>query len=295
METDYFMGHDLLRVIFYSFSMFIASYAAGYLPLYFNLSEKMIAYTSSLGAGLLIGTALAVIIPEGVNTLYSTENVVNTLDTSDQLQTDYRHVYLGTALVTGFLLMLIIDQLLFRDQHSHGHEEATISLPTSSEKQTSHKRTNQSTATIGLVVHSAADGIALGAASASGHSHVELLIFIAIMLHKAPAAFGLTSILLHAGCEKRKIKRHLLLFAVTAPIASLIIFLLLTRVYQEAVISDKINGIALLFSAGTFLYVATVHVIPELSQGKIQLGRCEVVYIIVGSILPLLFSVMHQH
>lgn len=285
--TEFSIDHDFVRVIAYAFSMFVASYAAGYLPLYFNLSEKMIAYASSLGAGLLIGTALAVIIPEGVNTLYISENAVQT----EELQTDYRHVYLGTALVSGFLLMLIIDQLLFPGEHP---QDVNSSLPTT-EKRTFHKGSNQSTATIGLVVHSAADGVALGAASASGHSHVEFLIFIAIMLHKAPAAFGLTSILLHSGCERRKIKRHLLIFAVTAPVASLIIYMLLARVYQEAVISDKMNGIALLFSAGTFLYVATVHVMPELSHGKGHLDKCEVIYIIVGSILPLLFSVMHQH
>lgn len=39
-------------------------------------------------------------------------------------------------------------------------------------------------ATIGLVIHSAADGIALGAASASSKASLELLVFIAIMLHK---------------------------------------------------------------------------------------------------------------
>ena len=287
-STGYYISHELGRVIFYAISMFIASYVAGYIPLSFNLSERMIAYTSSLGAGLLIGTALAVIIPEGVNTLYSTNDAVK-----EEEGSDLRHMYLGTALVSGFLLMLIIDQLIFRDNHSHGHEDTLNSLPTSEKK--SSRNTNQSTATIGLVVHSVADGVALGAASASGHSHVELLIFIAIMLHKAPAAFGLSSILLHAGCEKRKIKRHLFLFAITAPLASLIVFLLLVRVYEDAVISDKINGIALLFSAGTFLYVATVHVIPELTQGKAQLGRCEVVYIIIGSITPLLFSIIHQH
>ena len=286
LPTDYYISNELGRVIFYSVSMFIASYAAGYFPLYFNLSERMITYTSALGAGLLIGTALAVIIPEGVNTLYNNGDAVN------EGERDMRHVHLGTALVSGFLLMLIIDQLIFRNNHSHGHEETSNSLPTSERKS---RHTNQSTATIGLVVHSAADGVALGAASASGHSHIELLIFIAIMLHKAPAAFGLSSILLRAGCEKRKIKRHLFLFAITAPLASLIVFIMLARVYEQAVISDKINGIALLFSAGTFLYVATVHVIPELTQGKAQLGRCEVIYILIGSIMPLLFSIIHQH
>lgn len=40
------------------------------------------------------------------------------------------------------------------------------------------------TATLGLVVHAAVDGIALGAAATTSHTEVEVIIFVAIMLHK---------------------------------------------------------------------------------------------------------------
>jgi len=40
------------------------------------------------------------------------------------------------------------------------------------------------TATLGLVVHAAADGIALGAAASTSHSDVTMIVFVAIMLHK---------------------------------------------------------------------------------------------------------------
>jgi len=42
-----------------------------------------------------------------------------------------------------------------------------------------------------------ADGLALGAAAGLSKADVELVIFLAIMLHKAPAAFGFTSFLIH--------------------------------------------------------------------------------------------------
>jgi hypothetical protein len=35
---------------------------------------------------------------------------------------------------------------------------------------------------------------------------------MAIMLHKAPAAFGLTTFLLHEGLEKHRVRRHLMTF-----------------------------------------------------------------------------------
>lgn len=40
------------------------------------------------------------------------------------------------------------------------------------------------TATLGLVVHSAVDGVALGAAATTTHTDVEMIVFVAIMLHK---------------------------------------------------------------------------------------------------------------
>ena len=58
------------------------------------------------------------------------------------------------------------------------------------------------TATIGILVHSAIDGLALGAIAVSDNSSLELVVFFAIILHKAPAAFGLTSFLLHQGRER---------------------------------------------------------------------------------------------
>lgn len=58
------------------------------------------------------------------------------------------------------------------------------------------------TATVGLVVHAAADGIALGAAATTNHRDVEIIVFLAIMLHKAPASFGLVTFLMHEGIQR---------------------------------------------------------------------------------------------
>lgn len=42
------------------------------------------------------------------------------------------------------------------------------------------------TATLGLVVHAAVDGVALGAAATTTHTETEMIVFLAIMLHKVP-------------------------------------------------------------------------------------------------------------
>lgn len=76
------------------------------------------------------------------------------------------------------------------------------------------------------------------------------------------------------------------------------------------VVHVPLTGIAMLFSAGTFLYVSTVHVLNEIvhssstgdstaaqngstSSGKLSKG--ELVWLVSGAFLPLLFNVFHSH
>ena len=51
------------------------------------------------------------------------------------------------------------------------------------------------------------------------------------------------------------------------------------------------TGSAMLFSAGTFLYVATVHVLPEVGK----LDRRKTALMVLGSVLPLIMSLGHSH
>lgn len=183
-----------------------------------------------------------------------------------------------------------------------------------------------STATIGLVVHAAADGVALGAAATTNHADVEMIIFLAIMLHKAPAAFGLVSFLLHEGIERKRIRKHLAIFSMAAPLLALLTYFGIGPEQKETLNSVNATGIAMLFSGGTFLYVATVHVLPELTQqqhhhhsgggvayshlesggglvesmttsakGYGALRNSELAILITGALLPSLLTMGHHH
>ena len=72
------------------------------------------------------------------------------------------------------------------------------------------------------------------------------------------------------------------------------------------VVQLPITGIAMLFSAGTFLYVATVYVLNELIQqghqghsgegnGSSKLSNIELIMLTVGALLPVTFSILHSH
>lgn len=57
-----------------------------------------------------------------------------------------------------------------------------------------------------------------GASTFAGNTTVSLVIFSAIMLHKAPAAFGLSSFLSSTGENKRVVAQNLLIFSLAAPV-----------------------------------------------------------------------------
>jgi zinc transporter 9 len=127
-----------------------------------------------------------------------------------------------------------------------------------------------SSTTLGLVIHAAADGIALGASSAasggSGKRNLGFIIFFALMLHKAPAAFGLTSVLLKQGLSKRMARAHLVVFSLAAPVGALLTWsaaqILGFAGNDDPSEGEFFCGLLLLFSGGTFLYVA-VHTMQE--------------------------------
>jgi len=290
-------------VLVMSLVMLLGSYIAGSIPLFFSLSEEKLQLVSVMGAGLLVGTALSVIIPEGMQTLNMAYSIKEHSSphgegTEESGHADHHeenpvpHI-IGVSLVLGFIFMLIVDQVANAMSASRdvevGKGRGVVSW----------------TATLGLVVHAAADGVALGAAATTNQTDVEVIVFLAIMLHKAPASFGLVTYLLHEGLDKARIKKHLLVFSLAAPLLAIFTYLLLTLHGQGNLDTLSGTGTAMLFSAGTFLYVATVHVLPEVTnvghghshggEGKSGFSKAELVTLVVGAILPLFLTMGHHH
>ncbi|KAM9365633.1 zinc transporter ZIP9 [Pholidichthys leucotaenia] len=257
-----------LTVTLISVAMFVGSFLLGFIPLLFRLSEKSLQFISTLGAGLLCGTALAITIPEGVDLLQEdcressssshvpgglNESVKSSASTERGLPTRF---YVGVSLTFGFTFMFVVDQI----GSYFSRRDQTTCLSNST----------HITATLGLVIHAAADGFALGAAVATGQVTIQVIVFFAVILHKAPAAFGLVSFLMHTGLEKKYIQGHLLAFSAAAPVVAIVTYFVLHASSSSSQSQLSATGVGMLFSGGTFLYVATVHVLPEISSGKIQ-------------------------
>ncbi|KAH7221019.1 Zinc/iron permease [Fusarium oxysporum] len=187
---------------------------------------------------------------------------------------------IGFSLTLGFLLMFLIDRLPRHATESLHSAPQTrhISLDNLNGDSASvdeeadgflgsltptPRRARSLATTTGLVIHAAADGIAMGASSTTSDMKLGFIIFAAIMIHKAPAAFGLTSLLLKQGLSKRAARGHLIVFSLAAPFGALTTWTLITLLGGGKVESDHWwTGMLLLFSGGTFLYVA-MHAMQE--------------------------------
>ena len=62
--------------------MFITTFAFGYLPTKLETSQRVMNLISIFGAGLLVGAALVVIVPEGMLVLFNSLNKEDDLDLS---------------------------------------------------------------------------------------------------------------------------------------------------------------------------------------------------------------------
>lgn len=107
--------------------MAAGTFLCGIVPLYLSLSKTKLRILEVLGAGLLVGASMTVVLPEGVNALYDTGKTsehaghVHRSHSNDVLRWTWgklgrravrEHVYdpqstVGMTLLAGFLVMFL--------------------------------------------------------------------------------------------------------------------------------------------------------------------------------------------
>lgn len=376
------MVNPFIWLLLLCITMLVGSFLAGCIPLSSKLSDAKLRHLTALGVGLLIGTALVVIIPEGIETLYSStkirtsssslihsggssslhdevvqnfsahllpsstqpvwvaaaeeqtpasihkrqephQNKSDVHNDHDDGEESSEHTAIGLALIIGFAVMFTIDQISSLHVHACSRSDSEISLrdqssfpytstPSSNPEQNdlqqrayySRASTRSMTPTIGLIVHAAADGIALGASASQ--PKLSMVVFLAIMLHKAPSAFALTTVLLAEGLSRLSVRRHLLVFSLSAPTGAITTYLLLYVFSSTSSSSAHLaywTGFLLIFSGGTFLYVA-MHALQELQPSypspsslahPDKLSASQRAAILTGMFLPVLLNIGHSH
>ena len=99
--------------------MFVVTFLVGYLPTKLSAPERVMNLMALFGAGLLVGAALIVIVPEGMSVLYASQ-----LESQGKVESEVVNRYVGASLVFGFIVMLLIDQgfkVIQENAHTHSH------------------------------------------------------------------------------------------------------------------------------------------------------------------------------
>jgi len=253
------------NVVGMSLALGATSYGVGLAPLFMPLSKKQLSMLSNLGTGLLIGTALGVILPEGIEELM----------TVDDWERSSYSFSIGLPILLGFALMFLLEEYTA----SHGQPLANSStsqpegltfdvdleergrLPSPEIPHLRHAEPSGMQGayplSFGLIIHALVDGYALGVSASNARSpNLSLIVFLAIIVHKAPTALALTTALLANSLSVTDCKKHLLYFSLATPVSSILTYGLYA--FHSEKNRSTWSGGALLFSGGTFLYVASV-------------------------------------
>ncbi len=222
---------------------FLGTFFAGFLPRFLPATRKETwSAILAVAAGLLLASAMVIVIPEGFEVLFLM-HTPGTVPHSDTFLGLPVVLASGLAILGGFFLMLGLEAKGYGHdvEDAHGHTVKMLSL--------------------GLGLHALTDGLALGASVATGLMTISLPILAAVMVHKIPVAFGLGAFLWQGSAKQDSHPlQTLLLFSLATPVGLVITFLFLRQLSHEWI------GLMLLFSGGTFLYVATVEVLSRIRR-----------------------------
>ena len=263
--------------ILYAALTLVFALIGGLIPVFSKIKDnaERLKMLTGIAAGIIIASAILVVIPEGFE-----------LATEDDSKNEF---FLGGAILSGFVFMLILEgsgigHAVHEEHHNHdqdhGHEHI-------------HHGQGGLILVLGLTIHAATDGLAIGAAIASGGTIVTAAIVFSVLIHKAPTAFSLGVFSMHERENKKDSIRDVIIFSFATPIMIMIAFYFLNG------LENYLIGLAMLFSAGAFLYVATVDTLPDIHNP--ETGRKAVVYVTSGILLLVVillgidFTILNSH
>ena len=230
------MESDIKFLIFVAVIL-IVSFVGAYLPMTTRATDKQMHLIIAFSTGIFLGILFLILFPEAIE---------------ESLAFDFDVMMVMYVVLAGFLLMFIMDFLV---KH---YKKAECDCDDCLDHH-SHKVTSLS-AFFGLSIHAALDGVALATAFTLDPS-IGLVVLLALCIHKTAEVFSLSSTFLLAGGRKRSLT-YMAVFCCITPVAATISYLLLDGA------ESSIVGPAFAFSAGVFMFVTMLHMIPEAFHRK---------------------------
>jgi zinc transporter ZupT len=177
----------------------------------------------------------------------------------------------GMFVLIGYILIFFLERFLF-SRHSENDDRVHPVVST--------------TAFVGLSVHSLIAGMGLAVFMPS--PEVALALLVSILAHKTPAAFSLASLMILAKHSRRRIVISMVVFAAMTPAGALVLAPALDAG------SERLLMVLTSMVTGTFLYVATADLLPEVFHSRHN-RWLNLVLLLLGILIMGTIGLKHHH
>ncbi len=277
----FLVGGDLLFLAVVLTGIVVVGFIGGITPLHPYWGDKQMRYLIAFSAGIFVSVAVFHAAPEAVEiagdiawgaliagflTIYVVEHyVIAFLDSKfkaseGQMQTHdgqdtemHVHTHDGKG-----------PELHLHDHHSKDHAIHNVGDVDSSDLACTHHLHNSSKAAFaGVSFHNLIEGMVITTLFLNPETHaISFIVLFAIILHKAPCTLSISSLLKMGGFSNSSIRKGVLFLLLMTPAGALIGISLMVGA-EEGLI-----GLALAFSAGTFLEIGLLDLVPESMRAK---------------------------
>jgi ZIP family zinc transporter/zinc and cadmium transporter len=216
--------NPLAQSLLFAVAAAFANVAGGFIVTSGKWGRKSLRYFIALGSGFMLGTVFLEMFPESIALTKSAPMLV----------------------LLGYVIVHIFEHTFASHLHfgeeTHHDEVVDPAVGIS--------------ALVGMLVHTFFDGVAIGSGFMVSQS-VGMLIFLAVLLHKIPDGFTISSIVITSGHSAKRA-----LAAATSLGASTLLGVLAVHLLGGSV------SYALPISTGSTLYVAATDLMPEVNREK---------------------------
>ncbi|XP_048472717.1 zinc transporter SLC39A7 isoform X2 [Rhincodon typus] len=258
-----------------------------FIPVESNTSKHkcLLKVLLSFASGGLLGDAFLHLIPHALDPHSHNEAPERRLKPLENIDHGHSHrgddhdhshmMSVGLWVLGGIIAFLVVEKFVrhVKGGHSHSHSHSHVSdIKVSGYLNLAADFT-----------HNFTDGLAIGA-SFLVSTNVGIITTVTILLHEIPHEIGDFAILVQSGCSKHKAMMLQLITAVGA-LAGTACSLMAEGIGEAA------TAWILPFTAGGFIYIATVSVIPELlDDSKPLQSLLEIAALLVGVLMMVLIA-----
>ncbi|XP_031843892.1 zinc transporter catecholamines up [Nomia melanderi] len=270
--------------------------------------EPLLKILLSFASGGLLGDAFLHLIPHALvphsNESKETHSHQHSHSHDDEESHHVHDMSVGLCVLLGIIMFLIVEKAvrLIKTDHTHSHVHSITENVSKEKKNNKNKNTDKCdvaskeskdlqnemkiTGYLNLAadfLHNFTDGLAIGASYLAGNN-IGFITTIIILLHEIPHEIGDFAILIQSGCSKRKAMMLQVGTAVSAMLGTCV-----------SLLAEGIDDLATMwilpFTAGGFIYIATVSVIPELlTDTKFGQSVLEIIALLSGVYMMVLIA-----